>query len=126
MPTVYAANQSSLKVGEDTIEGVRAIEYRSATVRQNLYAIGSRERIGVISGGHSVEGRIRVASASAKLDGLGDEEVFQMMATFGGAGDPVIVSFQDCMLTEKTFDLSAGAHGEAVYSFTAVRMTEGE
>lgn len=125
MPTVYAANQSSLKVGEETVDGVRAIEYRSATVRQDLYAIGSNERIGVISGAHSAEGRIRVASASAKLDGLGAQEVFQMMATFGGSGDPVVVSFHDCMLTEKSFNLSAGGHGEAVYSFTAVRVTEG-
>ncbi len=126
MATVYAANQSSLRIGEETVEGVRAIEYRAGTVRQNLYAIGSRERIGVISGAHSVEGRIRVASASAKLDSLGAEEVFQMMAVLGGAGEPVVVGFHDCMLSEKTFDLSAGAHGEAVYSFTAVRMTEGE
>lgn len=126
MTTVYAANQSSLKVGEETVEGVRAIEYRRATVRQDLYAIGSSERIRVISGPQSVEGRIRVASASTKLDGLGAEEVFQMMATFGGAGDPVVVSFHDCLLTEKTFSMSAGAHGEAVYSFTAVRVTEGE
>lgn len=126
MPTVYAANQSSLKVGEETVDGVRAIEYRRATVRDNLYAIGSSERIGVVSGAHSVEGRVRVASASAKLDGLGPEEVFQMVAHLGGAGDPVAVSFHDCMLTEKSFDLSAGGHGEAVYSFTAVRMTEGE
>lgn len=125
MATVFAGNQSSVKVNEETIEGVRSIEYRRASVRQDLYALGSAERIGVVSGQSSVEGRLRVASASSKLDRLGADEVFQLVASLGGSADPVTVSFDDCLLTEKTFSLSAGAHGEAVYAFTAVRVREG-
>jgi hypothetical protein len=34
------------------------------------------------------------------------------------------VTFDECFLTEKSFEIGAGGHGEAVYSFTATRMRE--
>lgn len=124
MAPVFQANQSTVKVDEETIEGVRSVEYRSSTVRQDLYALGGAERIAVISGQQNVECRLRVASASPKLDGLASDAVFQVVATLGGEAEPVTVSFDDCMLTEKSFSLGAGAHGEAVYAFTAIRVRQ--
>jgi hypothetical protein len=125
MAPVFQANQSTVKVDEETVEGVRSVEYRSATSRQDLYALGGAERIAVISGQQSVECRLRVASASPKLDGLAPDAVFQVVANLGGAANPVTVSFDDCELTEKSFSLGAGGHGEAVYAFTAIRVRQG-
>jgi hypothetical protein len=34
------------------------------------------------------------------------------------------VTFDECFLQEKTFDMSVGSHGEALYSFTATRVRE--
>jgi hypothetical protein len=34
------------------------------------------------------------------------------------------VTLDECFLLEKSFDLSAGGHGETVYAFTATRARE--
>ena len=67
MPTVFAANESAVLVNGTALERVRALEYRVHTVRHDLHAIGSSERIGVVSGRRTVEGRLRVASSAPAL-----------------------------------------------------------
>ncbi|MCU0300128.1 MAG: hypothetical protein MUF35_00805 [Candidatus Nanopelagicales bacterium] len=126
MPTVFVANESAVLVNGEAVEGVRAVEYRRATVRSDLYAIGAAERIGVVSGHHSVEGRLRVASASRALDALGGDDVFQISAQLRHGETTLTVSFDECLLTEKSFAMGAGGHGEAVYAFTATRVRESE
>jgi hypothetical protein len=122
MPTVFAANESAVLVDGEPIEGVRAVEYRTNTERSDLYALGSTERVAVITGRHSVEGRIRVASSSPKLDSLSGDVFFQIAAPLRQGDTEVTVSFDECLLTEKTFSMSAGSHGETVYWFTATRV----
>ena len=107
------------------IEGVRSVEYRTNTVRNDLYAIGSSERIGVITGGRSVEGRIRVASSAPALDALLGDTFFQIAAPLRQGETEVTVSFDECLLTEKSFSMGAGGHGETIYAFTATRVREG-
>jgi hypothetical protein len=125
MPTVFAANESAVLVDGVPIEGVRSVEYRTNTVRNDLYAIGSSERIGVITGQRSVEGRIRVASSAPPLDALVGDKFFQIAAPFRQGSSEVTVSFDECLLTEKSFSMAAGGHGESVYAFTATRVREG-
>lgn len=126
MPTVFAANESAVLVNGTALEGVRALEYRVHTVRHDLHAIGSSERIGVVSGRRTVEGRLRVASSAPALDALvGGNEYFQIAAPLRQAGNEVTISFDECLLTEKSFTMAAGGHGEAIYSFTATRVREG-
>lgn len=124
MPTVYAANESSVLVNGTPVEGVRAVEHRSLVARSDLYAIGSSERIGVITGGRSVEGRIRVASSAPDLDALVGDAFFQITAPLRQGETTVTVSFDECLITEKSFAMSAGGHGETVYAFTATRVRE--
>ena len=124
MPTVYAANESSVLVNGTAVEGVRSVEHRSTTVRQDLYALGSSERIGVVTGPRNVEGRIRVASSAPDLDGLVGDDFFQITAPLRQGGTTVTVSFDECLMTEKSFTMSAGGHGETVYAFTAKRVRE--
>lgn len=125
MPTVFAANESAVLVDGQPLEGVRAVEYRSLTSRDDLYALGSSERIGVITGPRSVEGRIRVASSAPALDALVGDDFFQIAAPLRQGDTEVTVSFDECLLTEKSFSMGAGGHGETVYAFTATRVRDG-
>ena len=124
MPTLFAANESSVMVDGEAIEGVRAIEYRRQQVRNSIYALSSAERIGMTSGPQIVEGQLRVASTSTKLDGIGGDTAFQIAAQLRHGDTKMSVTFDECYLMEKSFDMSVGEHGESVYAFTATRVRE--
>lgn len=124
MPVVYAANESSILVNGTAVEGVRSVEHRSVAVRTDLYAVGSSERIGVVTGPRNVEGRIRVASSAPDLDALTGDEFFQVTAPLRQGATTVTLSFDECLMVEKSFTMSAGGHGETVYAFTATRVRE--
>lgn len=124
MPTIFAANESSVLVNGEPVEGVRSIEFRRHQVRENIYALGSAERIGMTSGPAGVEGRLTVASANATLDGVPADQSFQVTAQLRHGETAMSVTFDDCFLLDKSFSLGVGGHGEAVYSFTAARVRE--
>lgn len=123
--TIYAANESNVLVNGEPIRGVRAIEFRTTTARNDLYAVGSSERIGVITGQRAVEGRIRVASTAPALDALVGDEFFQIAAPLRQGENETTVSIDECLLTDTTFAMDAGGHGETVYAFTATRIRGG-
>jgi hypothetical protein len=127
MATLFAASESSVMVDNEPVEGVRAIEYRYQQQRSNVYALGSTERIGMVSGGQQVEGRLRVASTSAKLNEV--PGTFQVIATLKHTGADnktriMTVTFDECYLLDKSFSIETNGHGEAVYTFSAVRLRE--
>jgi hypothetical protein len=127
MATIFAASESSVMVDGEAVEGVRAVEYRYQQQRSNVYALGSTERIGIVSGGQQVEGRLRVASTSPKLNGVTGQ--FQVIATLTHTGadnktQTMTVTFDECYLLDKSFGIETNGHGEAVYSFSAVRLRE--
>lgn len=124
MPTIFAANESTALIDGEAVEGLRSIEYRRQQVRQNVYALGSAERIGLVSGPQVVEGRLMVASTSPKLDSLASDVPFQISAQLRQGTTQMTVTFDECYLLEKTFNLGVGGHGEAIYSFTATRVRE--
>jgi hypothetical protein len=129
MPTLFAASESSVMVDGEAVEGVSAIEYRHQQLRANVYALGSTERIGMVSGGQYVEGRLRVASTSTKLNGLTGDQVFQVIATLKHTGPDnstkqMVVTFDECYLLDKSFSIETSGHGESVYTFSAVRVKE--
>ena len=120
--TIFAANESSVQVNGSPLEGVRSIDYRAQRARTNVYALGSPERVGMISGPQSVDGTIRVASTAAVLDKLAPEATFDLLVSLHHGQATTEVAFHECVLTEKSFDMSASGHGEAVYSFPAIRV----
>ncbi len=122
MPLLFAASESKVQVDGEPIDGVRAIEYRHQQMRSNIYALGSTERIGMVSGAQYVEGRLRVASSSAKLNGLTGQ--FQVIATLKQGDTQMTVTFDECFMLEKSFGIEVNGHGEAVYTFSAVRVHE--
>ena len=71
----------------EAIDGVRAIEYRFQQQRSNVYALGSTERVGMVSGAQTVEGRLRIASTHAKLNGISGP--FQVVATLRAIPMPI-------------------------------------
>jgi hypothetical protein len=124
VPTIFAANESQVLVNGEVVEGVRSVEYRHVQARENIFGLGTHERIGMVSGQQVLEGRIRVASTSPSLDALGVDESFQVSAVLVHGDTSMAVTFDECFLQEKTFDMSVGSHGEALYSFTATRVRE--
>jgi hypothetical protein len=124
VPTIFAANESNVLVDGQAVEGVLALEYRRRQARTNVYALGNAERIGVVSGRAEVDARLTVASTSPGLDRVAPEKEFQVSAQLKRGSTALTVTFDECFLTDKEFALTAGEHGQAVYSFTAARVRE--
>ena len=124
MPTLFSANESSVMVDGEAIEGVQAIEYRTRQERENVFALGSGERIGLISGTKTVEGQITVSSTSPGLDALTGEKKFQITAQLKHGETKMNVTFDDCYLLDKSYDMGISGLGETVYNFTATRVRE--
>jgi hypothetical protein len=111
-------------VDGEPIEGVQAVEYRTQQSRENVYALGSEERIGLISGSKSAEGRLKVSSTSSQLDALTGQAQFQITAQLKHGDTQMTVTFDECFMLEKSYEMGVGSMGEAVYSFTATRVRE--
>jgi hypothetical protein len=124
VPTIFAANESRVMVNGNAIEGVRSLAYRRAQARESVYAIGSAERIGVVSGSAVFEGQLRVASTAQPLDEIPADTSFQISAVLTHGDARMTVTLDECYLQEKSFDMSVSSHGESVYSFTATRARE--
>lgn len=124
MPTIFAASESKVLIDGEAIEGVRALDYRFQQDRSNVYALGSTERIGMVSGPQSVDGRLKVASTNGKLNGLIGDAPFQISSLLKHGDTSMTVTFDDCYLTDKQFEIGVGGVGEMVYSFTATRVRE--
>lgn len=123
MATVFAANESKVLIGSEELQGVRSIDYRQSQVRQNVYALGSAERVAMVSGAQAVEAVLRIASTSKTLNEMGDT-MFQVTAQLKHGDSTMTVTFDDCFLQSKSFQMGVGEHGEATYSFTAARVRE--
>lgn len=129
MPTVLNANNSTLLVDGDNVEGVQSIAFRVVTERENIRAIGSEERVAVSFGLRTVQGEIVVRSVAAGLDGkLATRASFNMVASLknGPGADAVQRSyaFDDCYVESKSLGVIAGGVAETTYFFTATRVRE--
>ncbi len=124
MSTIFASNESTVLINGEAIEGVQGIEYHNQQNRSNVYALGSAERIGMVSGAQSVKGVIEVASTAPTIDAITGETEFQVTANLVHGGTSMTLSFDECYLTNKSFEMNVGDMGTSVYSFTATRVRE--
>jgi hypothetical protein len=124
MPTIFAANESSILVDKTPVEGVRSLEYRHQQARSSVYALGSAERVGMVSGPQVVEGRLRVVSTSAALNALTTDKDFTLTAHLQQGKSKLTLTFDECFLQAKSLELTVGDHGESLYEFTATRVRE--
>lgn len=125
MNRVFAANSSGVVIDNEALNGIRTIDYKVEREQGDVHALGSNERIAVYYGASRAQGVIRVASASPKLDGLTTSgAAFQVVANLKHGQATRTVTFDECHVVGKDFAMSAGSHGETVYSFTATRVRE--
>jgi len=125
MLQVYTALASEVKVNDETIEGLQAIDYNLTKNRHHVGAIGTDERVAVYFGLKVVTGKLRFASANPTLDGLLQSNgEFSISATLRQGETTRLVAFDNCYLEDKAFNLNTESHGETVYTFTATRVRE--
>jgi hypothetical protein len=123
--TIYTAARSEAKVNEETIDGLQAIDYRVVRNRHDVGAVGTNERVAVYYGLTMVIGRLRVASANAKLDALlKSGESFDISVHLAHGDSSRDVGFQQCYMEDKSFALDTEHHGETLYTFTARSVEE--
>lgn len=125
MSTVFTANSSSITVNGDPVPGVRAIDYRRVREQGDVFALGSEERIAVYYGATRVQGRVTIASASPPMDTLsGSGDQFQLVAQLRHGDTARSVSFDECYMETKEYNMGTGGAGETVYVFSATRVRE--
>ncbi len=125
MATILSANASSVMLDNEVIEGLQEITYKVNKSRQDVPAIGTDERIGVDFGLKIVTGTLKVKSDNATLDThLVDNTVFQIVANLKKGEALRTVTFDECYLDDKNFELGTSDVASAVYTFTATRVRE--
>lgn len=129
MATLFSANRSNVLVDGEAIEGLQSLAFRVVTEREDIRAIGSAERVGISFGLRTVQGEIAVRSASFKLDAhLAAQSAFQIVANLkkdDAADSPKrTVSFDDCFVENKDFNIGAGGTVVTTYVFSATRVRE--
>ena len=128
MATVFSANRSSILVDGEAVEGLQSLAFRVVTEREDIRAIGSEERVDVIFGLRTVQGELMIRSASLKLDELlHSRGRFQLVAGLKRGEDSDAartLSFDDCFVEGKSFQLDAHGSAATTYAFTATRIRE--
>lgn len=125
MATILSANASSVMLDNEPIEGLQEITYKVNKSRQDVPAIGTDERIGVDFGLKIVTGTLKIKSDNATLDThLADNSVFQIVANLKKGEALRTVTFDECYLDDKNFELGTSDVASAVYTFTATRVRE--
>ena len=122
--TIFAANESTVQVNGTPLEGVRAVDYRFQQARDERLrarlARARRPRSPAPSPSRDGSGSPRRRPCSTALVG---DATFQICSSPSSTATTTTeVAFDECFLTEKSFDLSVGGHGEATYTFTAIRV----
>jgi len=129
MATIFSANRSNVLVDGEPIEGLQSLAFRVITEREDIRAIGSAERVGISFGLRTVQGEISVRSANYKLDDhLKAQSAFQIVANLkkdeAADGPKRTVSFDDCFVENKDFNIGAGGTVVTTYAFSATRVRE--
>ncbi|MDF2629556.1 MAG: hypothetical protein K0R39_3387 [Symbiobacteriaceae bacterium] len=124
--TILSANRSNVLVNGQALEGLQEITYQTVRSHENIAAIGSPERVGVVFGPTHVVGTLRIRSGSTVLeDLLKNQTPFQIFASLkhgqAEAESVMEISLDEVYLHGKSFGLAAGGVVETIYQFTATR-----
>ena len=129
MATVFSSSRSSVLVDGEQLEGLQSLAFNVTTEQEDVRGVGTTERVAVIFGLRMVEGELAIRSANTKLDTLLTEQgKFQLVANLkqsDAADSPKrTMSFDDCYVSNKSFQLGAGGSVLTSYRFTATRLRE--
>jgi hypothetical protein len=125
---LVSAAKSKVTIDGEAVDGVQSIDFKVRRRQADVESIGWDERIGVESGQIVVTGTLRVSSMHKTLDDLLYMPVplsFNMVAELK-KGDDLIkkITFDECYLDDKSFEMTANGVGLTVYNFTATRVRE--
>jgi len=125
---IVSAATSKVTVENEEVLGLQSLEYVVKRRQTDIETVGTGERWGVATQLVTVTGTLRVKSLNKKLDELLYKPVptpFNLVANLkSGETDIVTLSFEECFLDDKTFELAANGVGLTVYNFTATRLKE--
>ncbi len=125
---VVSAATSKVLIDGEEVKGIQSLEYKAKRRQVDIEGVGAAERIGVESGLITVSGTIRVKSVCKKLDDLLYMPVtlpFNLVAELKIGNDLVKrITFDECYIDDKSFELGAEGVGVSVYNFTATRVRE--
>jgi len=125
---LVSAATSKVTIDGEEVKGIQSLEFKVKRRQIDIESIGSGERIGVECGLITVTGTIRVRSMCKKLDELLYMPVtvpFNMVAELK-MGDKLVkkITFDECYIDDKSFELGPDGVGITVYNFTATRVRE--
>jgi hypothetical protein len=126
---VVSAAKSKVLVEGNEIPGIQSVDFKVRRRQADIEAIGVAERIGIEQGQVIVTGSLRISSLNTSLDDYlypVDPPGFNMVLTLNvGVGIKVRqITFDECYLDDKTFEMTANGVGVTTYNFTATRVRE--
>ncbi|MDH5201088.1 MAG: hypothetical protein OEW93_09390 [Candidatus Bathyarchaeota archaeon] len=126
---IVSAAKSKVLVDGNEVLGVQSIDFKVRRRQADIEAIGVAERIGIESGQVVVNGTLRVSSLNTALDTVlyaVDPPGFNMVLTLNVAEGTKVrqITFDECYLDDKTFEMTANGVGVTSYSFTSTRVRE--
>jgi len=125
---VVSAATSKVTIDGEEVKGIQSIDYKVRRRQVDVESVGMGERMGVESGLITVTGTVRIRSLNKKLDDLLYMPVpvpFNMVAELKKGNDLMKkITFDECYVDDKSFELGAEGVGITVYNFTATRVRE--
>jgi len=132
MPMLVSASTSKVLCDGKAIEGVQELQYKITRNRANVHTVGSHERMSGYFGALYVECIVKVRSSFEELDkkmyeGIDGIKPFQIVVQLGtqGKGDAIkTISFDDCILEDKSLGMDATGVAITTYRVSATRAKE--
>jgi len=126
---IVSAAKSKVLVEGNEIPGIQSLDFKVQRRQADIEAIGIAERIGVEQGQVIVTGSIRISSLNTALDDFlypVDPPGFNMVLTLNVAEGTKVrqITFDECYLDDKTFEMTANGVGVTAYNFTSTRVRE--
>jgi hypothetical protein len=132
MSMLIAANASQITIDGKVVPGIQSIDFKITRNRQNIHAISTEERLGAYYGALFVQGSVKIKSGYDALDKKMYETIptlkfFQIVVQLQpqSVDKPVKkITFDECILEDKTFAMDAAGVAQTTYNFTATRIRE--
>jgi len=125
---IVSAAKSSVTIDGEEVQGIQSIDFKVKRRQADVESVGWGERIGVESGQVIVTGKLKISSLNKKLDDLlymPVPEPFNMVATLMKGEEQIKkITFDECYLDDKSFEMTANGVGLTTYNFTSTRVRE--
>ncbi len=126
---IVSAAKSKVLVEGNEIAGVQSLDFKVSRRQADIEAIGVAERIGIEQGQVIVTGSLRISSLNTALDDFlypVDPPGFNMVLTLNVAEGTKVrqITFDECYLDDKSFEMTANGVGVTAYNFTSTRVRE--